>query len=112
MTSLKVRCQRKKDKNGYFKYSTCVLVKGLPFYVYVSYSGQAFEEEYLHVESPVAIEHLGLPYEVFVYLRLDVLSPWIAANIYRNGVVETYPIRLHKDYFNEKNVEVTVTFHS
>ena len=81
---VKVRCQREKDKNGYFKYSTCVLIKGFPFYVYVSYSGHAFQEEYLHVESPVAIEHLGLPYEVIVFLRLDPQSEWISAKTYHN----------------------------
>ena len=86
-----LKCTKPIEVNGITtdEYSKCVLINGFPFFVYVTSPNQN-ETEY-HVESPVAIEHLGLRYKVFVYLTVDKESG--LANIYQNGVVDRFPVR-------------------
>ena len=79
------------------EYSPCVLIKGFPFFICVTPSNQK-EKEY-HVESPVAIEHLGLPYKVIVEMQNGQLQ-WVPVNTYHNGVVDKRPI--DGSYKNEK----------
>ena len=70
------------------EYSTCALIKGFPFFIYVA-SNQK-KKEY-HVESPVAIEQLGLPHKVIVEMQ-NGQSQWVPVNTYHNGVVDKRPI--------------------
>ena len=73
------------------EYSRCVLIKGFPFYIYMTSScNDEFEQEY-HVESPWAIEHLGLPYKVVVEIEKENESEVIPVNTYHNGVVHKRP---------------------
>ena len=74
---------------GVYEYSTCVLIKGFPFFIYVT-SPFENEKEY-HVDSPVAIENLGLQCRVIVMLKLD--GEYVRVNTYHNGVVDRFPVR-------------------
>ena len=76
-------------------YSECVLITGLPFFVYATSPNEG-EKEY-HVGSPWAIEHLELPYKMKVELKFD--SKYIPVNIYYNGVVDKYPVRKNGQLF-------------
>ena len=66
------------------EYSVCVLVKGFPFFVYAIVPNSSRKR--YHVESPVAIEHLGYPYKVILQMRKN--KEWISVNTYHNGVVD------------------------
>ena len=94
------------------EYSMCVLIKGFPFFIYVTSAGENKSEKDYHVESPVAIEHLGLPYEVIVQLKLYPDSEWVTVNTYRNGIVDKCPIRDEEQDKEDYEIEVMVTFHS
>ena len=72
------------------EYSECILINGFPFFVCATSSANENKREY-HVESPMAIEHLELPYKLIVLLKLG--SMWKTVNIYQNGFVERHPIR-------------------
>ena len=76
-----------------YEYSECILINGFPFFILAT-SPSDNEKEY-HVESPLEIEHLGLPYQVVVLLQLAPHSDsrWIPVNRYRNGVVKKTLIR-------------------
>ena len=83
--SSELTCTKPIEVNGAtsHQYSSCVLIKGFPFFVIVT-SPNENETEY-YVESPVAIEHLGLPYRVVVdityvhlwYLTCTITVLWI-----------------------------------
>ena len=66
------------------EYSECVLVKGFPFFVYAIVPNSSRKK--YHVESPVAIEHLGYPYQVILQMKKN--KEWISINTYHNGVVD------------------------
>ena len=78
------------------EYSECILIKGFPFFVF-AISISEDEREY-HVESPVAIEHLGLPYKVIVQFSMfrDYFQ-WTTVNVYHNGVVDKFPVQYDQD---------------
>ena len=72
------------------EYSPCV--QGFPLVICVTSPNQN-EKEY-HVESPVTIEHLGLPYKVIVQLQFD--SNYVPVISYCNGVVDRTPVRRNR----------------
>ena len=91
------------------EHSECILIKGFPFFVYATYSANEKEREY-HVESPVAIEHLGLPYKVIVYLKHNSWpSEWKTANVYYNGVVDKFSVQSNQDRYDD-DIILRVTF--
>ena len=89
-------------------YSECVLIKGFPFYVYATSPSE--EEKEYHVESPVAIEHLGLPYKVIVEFKQSAyFADWKTANIYQNGLAVKSSVRLNEDR-DDEDITLRVTF--
>ena len=88
------------------EYSECALIKGFPFFIYIKSTSEG-EKEY-HVESPVAIEHLGLPYRVIVHFRQNEYR-WLAANVYHNGMVDTFLDQSDMD-LDDDDFELKVTF--
>ena len=89
------------------EYSECILIKGFPFFVYATTNGG--EKEY-HVESPVAIENLGLPYKVVVHLKQNAYpSSGRIANVYCNGVVDKSSVQVDDDR-DYDDFELIVTY--
>ena len=70
------------------EFSDCVLIKGFPFFIYATCPDEKKNERKYYVESPIAIEHLGLPYKVTVLLKLESCSRFVTVNTYRNRIVE------------------------
>ena len=66
------------------EYSECILLKGFPFFVYAIVPHSSRKK--FHVESPVAIEHLGYPYQAILQIQKN--KEWISVNTYHNGVVD------------------------
>ena len=94
-----LKCETAIEVNGVSidEYSECVLISGFPFFFYS-------KEDKYHVESPVAIEHLGLPYKVTVEMGDAYYDHWKLLNTYHNGVVTRRS--LHKDMFPHTNLRV------
>ena len=70
------------------EYSCCALVNDVPFFIYAASPNR--KKKY-HVESPVAIERLGLPYKVIVEMKNNQWQ-WVSVNTYHNGVVDKRPV--------------------
>ena len=104
-----LKCDKSLEVNGATidVYSVCVLIKGFPFFVCAVSSPNNVEYQY-HVESPVAIEHLGLPYKVVAFLKLD--SAYRRVNTYHNGVVDRSPI--HRSGELVQWIDILVTLQS
>ena len=73
------------------EYSTCVLIKGFPFFIYATSPNEDVNNKEYHVASPVAIEQLGLPHKVILEME-NGDSEWIPVNTYHNGVVDKRPV--------------------
>ena len=92
--SVGYKCDKPIEVNGTTsdEYSTCVLIKGFPFFVYATSSPTKKERQY-HVESPWAIEHLGLPYKVVLEVKQYFpVHTYVPVNTYYNIVVEKRPM--------------------
>ena len=70
------------------EYCRCFLVNGFPVFIYAASPNRKKE---FHVESPVAIEHLGLPYRVILEMKNNQ-SQWVPVNTYHNDVVDKRPV--------------------
>ena len=110
MASVKVSRRDKALENGYRNYSRCVLIKGFPFYVYAVFPCYVQDNTCLIVDSPVAIEHLELPFKVIVSVKPDSDWEWSSVNTYHNGIVHKSTVRTR--YFYEQEVSVKVEFQS
>ena len=77
------------------EYSLCVLMKGFPFFMYVipheEKEDKDTRDKVYQIESPVSIEHLGLPYKVIVEVK-DKYGNYIPVNTYLKDKVEKIPI--------------------
>ena len=94
------KCDKPIKVNGskVHEHSECALVKGFPFFVYRTPSTNGNENQY-HIESPVAKEHLGLPYKVIVKLQID--QEYVHVNTYHNGIVDRVPVRRNGQLWND-----------
>ena len=94
------------------EYSPCVLMKGFPFFMYVipceEKGDKDIGDKVYHIESPVSIEHLGLPYKVIVEVK-NKYGNYIPVNTYLKDKVEQIPIDAsYKDKNGWFNFRVTL----